>query len=380
MQKVDSDPAFTALDSPRGLTACIFGAGSIGCHVAFCLQKAGVETYIVARGDNLKALQNNGLHINICGEKHHTYNIHAVADAAEIGKPVDYLFLTVKTYSLSSIVDKVSPVIGPDTTILPPTTSLPFWWFHKMGSDLGGLDPEAVAQFNDLVDPGQQLANVLPPDQCIGFTMWLSAVQEGPGRVHVKHVQRGYPIGELDGKPSARVTRLCDALEAGGIMAPRGLNIRSEIFIKAVNSLCFNTVAVLTGAVNGLIADDSDAPAVIKTMMLELEQLAGAMELPVLQSADARIKQTLASRAHTMSMLHDMKIGKPLEANDLWISFQALAEVTGISLPVSKSLIGLIRLRSRVALQELPEPELAFSSKQSVTNIDSVTAQGAAKF
>ena len=51
------------------------------------------------------------------------------------------------------------------------------------------------------------------------------------------------------------------------------------------------------------------------------EQLAGAMKLPVLQSADARIKQTLASRAHTMSMLHDMKIGKPLEANDLWISF-----------------------------------------------------------
>lgn len=51
------------------------------------------------------------------------------------------------------------------------------------------------------------------------------------------------------------------ALERGGVPAPHVACIRSEIFVKSLNSLAFNTVAVLGDASNGAIADTTEAVA-----------------------------------------------------------------------------------------------------------------------
>ena len=89
--------------------------------VAAALQAAGIETFLVARGDNLATMCRDGLHITICGDSHHVdcstscvggvvagpaesesnpSRLRVVASPEEVGKMVDYLFLTVKTYSL----------------------------------------------------------------------------------------------------------------------------------------------------------------------------------------------------------------------------------------------------------------------------------------
>ena len=199
------------------------------------------------------------------------------------------------------------------------------------------------------LDPQGLLWETFPPEQCLGLTYWLSAVQEAPGVVNVKLIQRGYPVGELDGKPSARALWLAEALKNGGAPSACVDNIRSEIFIKAVNSMAFNAVAVLTGATNGQMADCEDnARSTIAAVMAELEQLAVLMELPLFQTAEERIEQTLASRAHTMSMLHDLQVGKELEAFDLFDSFEALSELTGVDLPLTRALVQLASVRKHV--------------------------------
>jgi len=249
----------------------------------------------------------------------------------------------------SNVAKLAKPLIGVNTTILPPTTSIPYWWFH----DFDGMHANRRLS---RCDPDDVLWELMPPSQVIGFTMWLSAVQLGPGRVALRHVQRGYPIGELDGSTSPRVERLAAALEAGGIPAPRAPNIRSEIFIKSVNSLAFNLVAVLGDAQNGLIADVPEAVETLYSIMAECEAIAVELGIPILQSADCRIKQTLLARMHTMSMLHDLRVGKRLELKALWASFQDLEDITGVRLPITGALVGVALLRETAERLRHSEP------------------------
>lgn len=299
----------------------------------------------MARGDTFDALSEHGLRITVCGESHVETGLKVVAsdDTSACG-PVDYLVLTVKMYSLEDkLLDCIKPLIGPQTTILPPTTAIPYWWCHNLGGEYDGLQIPAL-------DPGGKLWATLPPQQCLGLTYWCSAVQEAPGVVNVKHIQRGYPVGELGGSSAAstRATRFAAALRQGDVPAPVVDDIRSEIFIKAVNSMAFNSVAVLSGATNGQMADCESAVETLRSVMAELEQLSTAMALPLKQTADERIFQTLASRAHIMSMLHDLQHGKDLEAAPLFESFQALAGLVGVSLPLTTALVQLMELRKAV--------------------------------
>lgn len=331
-------------------SAAIVGAGAIGCHIAYCLRRASWDVCIVARGDTFEALSTHGLRITICGESHVETDLKVVAseDTSECG-PVDYLILTVKMYSLDGrLLDSIKPLIGPRTTILPPTTALPYWWCHRLGGEYDGLQIRAL-------DPDGKLWATLPPEQCLGLTYWCSAVQEAPGVVNVKHIQRGYPVGELGGDSAAspRATRFAAALRQGDVPAPVVDNIRSEIFIKAVNSMAFNVVAVLSGATNGQMADCEPSVETLRSIMAELEQLSTAMVLPLQQTAEERITQTLASRAHTMSMLHDLQQGKDLEAASLFDSLQALAGLVGVSLPLTTALVQLVELRKTVVDESL---------------------------
>lgn len=334
-----------AKELPEHFSAAIVGAGAIGCHLAYVLHRAGCRVTLIARNANLKALQQDGLRITICGEEIGPVPIPATDKVEEVGH-VNYVFLTMKVSGYNDkVAELIGPLVGPHTAILPPTTSIPYWWFHQFGGDrFQGCRLKRV-------DPNGALWNLMPPGQVLGFTMWLSAVQNGPGQVTVRHVQRGYPVGEIDGTSSARVRRLVRALERGGIPAPETDEIRSEIFIKAVNSLAFNLVAVLGDARNGQIAEVPGAIETLRTVMCECETIAKTLGIPVIQSAESRIKQTLSAHMHTMSMLHDLRVGKRIELGPLWASFEDLSELTGNPLPVTRALVGAAMLRDAVETQ-----------------------------
>jgi 2-dehydropantoate 2-reductase len=339
---VAADEPSSIENEPDNFSVCVVGAGGIGCHLAYVLHKAGARVTLIARGENLRVLQNEGLHITICGEEVGPVFIPATDDPHSIGN-VDYIFLTMKVSGYdSNVLDTISPLVGPQTTILPPTTSIPYWWFHRFGGHLSGKRLHRV-------DPEDKLWTALPPEKVIGFTMWLSAAQVGPGRTVLRHVQRGYPFGELDGSSSKRVQRLAAAIEKGGIPAPQVPDIRSEIFIKSINSLAFNIVAVLGDAVNGTIAEVPEAVDTLRQVMAECELIAHKLDIPIRQDAESRIRQTLSAHMHTMSMLHDLRSGKKLELRPLWESVSNLAEAVEVELPITKALVSCALLREKAA-------------------------------
>ena len=97
---------------------CIVGAGAVGMSVAAALSKAGFQTDIVARGENLAALKENGIRI-LYGTKTETVSpVQAFCEAEYHGTP-DVIFVSVKGYSLQSILPLLKRITTENTVVIP---------------------------------------------------------------------------------------------------------------------------------------------------------------------------------------------------------------------------------------------------------------------
>ena len=104
---------------------CIFGAGAIGGYMGAKLAEAGADVSLVARGPHLAAMQANGLTLV---EESGTKNLPVTVsdDPATLG-PQDYVIVTLKAHSVPPVVDKMQPLIGPNTTIVSGVNGVPWW-------------------------------------------------------------------------------------------------------------------------------------------------------------------------------------------------------------------------------------------------------------
>ena len=63
-----------------------------------------------------------------------------------------------------------------------------------------------------------------------------------------------------------------------------------------------------------------------------------SMSLPILQTKKSRIKQTLTSTSHTLSMLYDFKNNKKVELPYLWNTFKLLSNLTNSNIDFTKKI------------------------------------------
>ncbi|KWF30823.1 ketopantoate reductase family protein [Burkholderia pseudomultivorans] len=320
------------------LKICIFGGGAIGGYLAGHLARAGLcEVSVVARGSTLDAIQTHGLRVRTPDGEFVT-PVRAVADARELGRQ-DYVFVTLKAHQVDAALDQIAALMDRHTVVLPPTTGIPYYFFHG-----------AEGRFNDTrlpgIDPGGRQWQAMPPQQVVGCVYWIGAHTAGPGVVVQDGEKAGCPIGELDGSLSPRVQALSEMMTASGLAAKVNTNIRSAIWVKFVNSLCWNPVALLTQATLGAMADTGDVVPIVKSMMEEADAVAAELGLHIGPESSKRIAMTLTARHHRMSMLQDLDAGRPLELDPLQQSLLAVRALTGIRTPTLDTVLALARLRA----------------------------------
>lgn len=317
----------------------VYGAGAIGCHLGYCIYKAGYSVTLVCRGQHYAAVKENGVHLKICNNEilQEEYTIKEAPRFKIINNlnhlkniPVDYIFITTKLTNYSSKeLDELLPFIGEGTALIPPCTKLPFWWFYDLPS-------EHKAPYNNTeIDP--IVSKYFIRENIIGMTMWLSAVIDKPGHVTVKHIQRGYPLGEISPRFKSKADLLREILSHSCI-SPKVENIRSEIFLKSINSFAFNSVALEKDFNNLQLTQDKDSLDCIWKILTEGDQILNSMNIPIIQSVEDRISQTLSSTKHTMSMLHDFKLGRTIELDFIWEGLNCVSKILGVDMSFSKSI------------------------------------------
>ena len=326
------------MENSQQCRIAVYGAGAIGCLLAARLAKAGCAVSIVARGETLSALRDQGVGLDADGTTRR-YPVHATDDPARISD-VDYLFLTVKQPALAAIAPDVVPMLAASGTIVPAMNGIPWWFLHTRDTPLRGATLRTI-------DPQGLLQHVLPPQRMLGAVVYVAAHTSAPG-VAMQDARNHFTIGELNGTLSRRARRLAGLLNASGLQCDVSPRIHEAVWVKAAGNATFNPLSVLANARMNALVEDPYLARLSRALLQEYLSLGAALGLELNVSVEQRMKAAASAGAARTSMLQDALKGKPLEVDALMGAMLEIAEKLDRDMPYASMVWGLIRHRNQV--------------------------------
>ena len=308
---------------------CIIGAGAIGGFLGAQLAQNNPQVNVIARGETLRQLQTNGWLFE-SAERRIVAKVNAVSDASTLG-PQDYVFLTVKSYSLNDISALLPPLLGPHTLVIPVINGIP-WWFKGQNLD---------------ASPG--IASVVPLHQILGAVAYPACQCPAPGQVKHNGGTRlffGEPHPAPESEITPRLQNFVAMLKACGLDAMAIDDIATEVWKKLLGNACFNPVSLLTNSATDLLIDDPLVYELFKSMMAEILAVGATLGIHIEISIADRIAATRKLGNIKTSMLQDAEAGKFVEIEAILGSVLAIGKHHHISTPTLQSVFALARMRS----------------------------------
>jgi 2-dehydropantoate 2-reductase len=309
------------------MKVAVLGAGAIGAYVGAALHRGGTEVHLIARGAHLQAIRSHGVRV-LSPRGDFEARTPATDDPAEVG-PADYVFLGLKANSYASAGPLIEPLLHKNTVVVAAQNGIPWWYFHGLKGPYEGRRVESV-------DPGGSVTRVLDLDRAVGCVVYCSTELEGPGVV--RHLEgTRFSIGEPGGGVTERCTAFSTAMIAGGLKCPVEPDIRNDIWIKLLGNAAFNPISALARATMVEIATHQGTRAMVRLMMEETLEIAGAVGSHPEISVDKRINGAEKVGEHKTSMLQDLEKDKPLELDVILAAVVELADLTGTKAPTLRA-------------------------------------------
>jgi len=331
---------------------CVVGAGAIGGYIAGRLAASGAApTSVLARGATLAALRRDGLMLSSGpasgpGGEAVAIPVRASDSALELG-PQDVVVLAVKAQSAPAAVASMVALLGPSTVVLPALNGVPWWFFD------GGFGGPCAGAHLSSVDPGGEMAALVPVSRVLGVVVHFSCSSPAPGVVRHFAGDR-LIIGEPSGEPTRRLESVTAVLQAAGFTIDLTEQIREEVWYKLWGNLTVNPVSALTGATAGQILDDDLVRGFCEAAMLEAREVGARIGCPIDQTPGDRNVVTRKLGDFRTSMLQDAEAGRSLELDALTGAVREIGALAGVPTPFTDALHGLTRLSERVRRNGAP--------------------------
>jgi 2-dehydropantoate 2-reductase len=315
----------------------IVGAGAIGAFAGAMLARSGEDVTLIARGAHLRAMQESGVRVRgSLGE--FEARVAATDDPAAVG-PVDVVLLTLKAHSLTEMVPRLEPLIGPETFLVSAQNGIPWWYFYRHGGDWEGTHVETV-------DPGGVISRSIDSSRVVGCVVYPSTIIIEPGVVeHIEGTR--FAIGEPDGSKSERCRRLAAAFINAGLRCPIRTDIRHDIWVKLMGSVAFNPISALTRATLAEIVQCTETREVATAIMTEAEAVARRLGIDMGISISQRLEGAEKVGHHRTSMLQDVETGRPPELESIVGAVVELGNKMGLALPCTRAVYACVKLLAR---------------------------------
>ncbi len=332
----------------------VIGAGAIGGYVGVKLALAGEDVTFIVRGANLDAIRRNGMKLVMAdGTEHVARNVRATNDYAGAG-PQDIVVLAMKAHQLGAVAKDVPKLLGPQTAVVTMQNGIPYWYFHGQGGALEGARIHSV-------DPDGSIGEKIPPDRVIGCVVYPASELMAPGVV--RHVEGDrFPVGELDGSSSARVTRISECFARAGFKSPVLDDVRAEIWLKLWGNLTFNPISALSHSTLVDICQFPLTRELAASMMSEAQSVAHKLGITFRVSLEKRIAGAEKVGKHKTSMLQDIEAGRAAEIDALVGSVVELGRLTHTPTPHIDTVYALVKLLARTIAEERGHVRLARSA------------------
>ena len=315
------------------------GAGAIGGFLGTRLALTGeVQVSALARGTTLVALRDHGWRLRQAGELLSAPAALASDDPCELG-PQDLLVLALKAPALAPLAPALTPLLGPDTLVLPAMNGVP-WWFS---AGIAALGSEPLAS----VDPGGAIARALPVGHVVGCVVHAAASSEAPG-IAVHRMGRGLILGEPAGGESVRLRDLSALFTRAGFEVSNSSRIRYDLWYKLWGNMTMNPVSALTGATTDRVLDDELVRGFCSAAMREAAAVGARIGCDVRESPEDRHAVTRRLGTFKTSMLQDVEAARMIELDALLGAVREIGQRVAVATPAIDALFGLTRLFGRV--------------------------------
>jgi len=307
-------------------TMTIIGAGAIGGWVAGRLSQAGQDVSVLARPATAQSLA-GGTTLVENGEERVAHP--RIATAASALGPQQVVIIAVKAPALANAVEAARSLIGPDTLIVPMMNGVP-WWFVD-GAPLVSVDPYG------------RIAAALPLNQVLGCVIHAACRRPRPTRIEVVMLDK-ILVGEPGGGMSERAASFAQMLADAGLAGKAIGDVRRAIWYKLWGNMTANPISALTLATADRILASGETRDFMLRCMAEAAKIGAAIDCPIGESGEDRMKVTATLGAFKTSMLQDVEAGRPLELDALLGAPLEIAARVGVAAPNLAALYGLTRL------------------------------------
>lgn len=322
----------------------IIGAGAIGGYVGAKLALAGEDVTFIVRGANLEAIARNGIKLIMHdGVEHIASNVKATANYAAAG-PQDMVIIALKAHQVSAVVDDLPKLLGPETVVVTMQNGIPYWYFHVQPGAFAGRPIKSV-------DPTGLISQKIPASRVIGCVVYPASELLAPGIV--RHIEGDrFPVGELDGSISDRVTKVSECFIGAGFKAPVLENIRAEIWLKLWGNLTFNPISALSHSTLVDICQFPVSRELAANMMREAQAVATKLGIEFRVPLEKRIDGAEKIGKHKTSMLQDVEAGRDPEIDALVGSVIELGRLTNTPTPHIDTVYALVKLLAKTMTEE----------------------------
>jgi len=299
----------------------VMGSGGVGGFYGGRLAHAGYDVSFIARGSHLAAMREHGLTIeNEPQGNIHVPRVKVTDDPATIGV-VDLALIAVKLWDTEAAARAVKSLVGPMT---------------------------AVVSLQNGVIKDDILRRAFGEAAVMGGVGYVATHISRPGVIHQTGTMQRFILGEYDGRRSARVEELHEALLRAGIKAEISDDIRRTLWEKYVFLVGLSGSTTTMRSAIGPIRENPQTRAFLFDLMKETVAVGRAHRVNLPEDyAEQRLAfvDTMAVDM-TSSMHHDLNSGNPLEVPWLSGGVVQLGQEVGVPTPANRAVWDILALHA----------------------------------
>jgi 2-dehydropantoate 2-reductase len=313
----DFYPTGYPVNQENGMRIAVVGAGGVGGGFGAALAKAGADVTFIARGAHLAAMKAEGLRIESPRGDTHLKPTQATEDPNSVGK-VDVVLFCVKLWDLESAGERVKPLVGPGTAVIP---------------------------LQNGIDAADRLIPILGREAVMGGVAQISASIIKPGMIRQVGTFMRMIFGELDGKRSKRAEDFLAVCQKAGFDVTLSDQIQTELWMKFIPLAVNASMTAATRLPIGKLREDPDIKAIFLAAITEVIDVGRARGVALPADALGKTLDFLghAPPAMKASMALDLERGNRMELP--WLSGKVveLGRELGIPTPTHDVLYALLK-------------------------------------
>ncbi|MDR3331966.1 MAG: 2-dehydropantoate 2-reductase [Synergistaceae bacterium] len=300
----------------------VIGAGGTGGCIAGFMARAGMDVSLIARGDHLRAIQNEGLVLLTTIDGRVRVPLSSYSEDEYADRP-DVVFVCVKTYSIDEIAPFLRRICGAETIVIPIQNS---------------------------VGTGDRIERLVPDAKVLDGCIYIGAEKLAPGEIRQNGKFFRVVFGMRGGEaPLPQLETVKNDLEKSGIRVVVSDNIAMEVLLKLSFVSPFAAAsAYYDGAPTDKIASDPEKMKLFTDLIEDIDRLAKALRITFdvnLVEHNQKIMYAMPPGG-TASLQKDLNRGGRSEVDTMIYDLLRLGAERGASMPAYEKVASRLKERN----------------------------------